>query len=103
MQERPPSGSRGEKILFDIFEAEREVFHQPPLYPFERCETRPTGIPTTRECRIALPLNSGAATIPRVDRRRPNLGGRPAGGIRTQPGARTLLRSQPLDSRGKGE
>ena len=43
MQERPPSGSRGRKILFHIFEAEREVFHEPPLYPFERCETRPTG------------------------------------------------------------
>ena len=32
MQERPPSGSGGGKILFDIFEAEREVFQQSPLY-----------------------------------------------------------------------
>jgi hypothetical protein len=43
MQQRPPSGSRGRKVLFYIFEAKREVFHGLPLYPFEQCETRPAG------------------------------------------------------------
>jgi hypothetical protein len=39
MQQRPPSGSSGRKILFNIFYTEREVFHQPSLYPFNRLDT----------------------------------------------------------------
>ena len=88
MQERPPSGRRGGKILFDIFEAEREVFHRPPLYPFERRETRPTGAdsPATGDIESALPNSTpDPGTISRTGRRRPNPGGRPACGIRVHP------------------
>jgi len=36
----------------NIFEAERELFHEPLLYPFERCETRPAGNPTASGVRV---------------------------------------------------
>src|SRR5579863_7906757 len=43
MDERPPAGGSRGKVFFDIFNAERDVFHRSPLYPFERRETRPRG------------------------------------------------------------
>ena len=104
MQERPPSGSRGGEILFDIFEAEGEVFHQAPLYPFERCETRPTGTSrqadTESHCSgtpepLQFRVLAGITPIA--------VGGLLACGIRTQPGARTLQYNLPLVSRGNGE
>ena len=33
MQQRPPSAGGGREILFNIFDTEGEVFHQPSLYP----------------------------------------------------------------------
>jgi len=95
------SGGKRE-ILFNIFDDEREVCHEPPLCSFKRPETKIfwwTYDPRISN-RIAVKrpgrYNSEYWPTPT------NPCGRPACGIRTQPGARNLLHTQALDSRGDG-